>query len=80
MQILRVGVTATLGIVLLASTVQAWFFGPVKAWQRLVMLVGAVCMIYGGIYSDVAGLAIGALMFLMQRGRHGGGDKAATAG
>ncbi|SFT98276.1 TRAP transporter permease [Halomonas saccharevitans] len=80
MQILRVGVTATLGIVMLAATVQAWFFGPVKAWQRLVMLIGAVCMIYGGIYSDVAGLAIGALMFILQRGRHGGGDKAVATG
>ncbi|MEQ6890191.1 TRAP transporter permease [Halomonas sp. CS7] len=80
MQILRVGVTATLGIVMLAATVQAWFFGPVKAWQRLVMLIGAVCMIYGGIYSDVAGLAIGALMFFLQRGRHGGGDKAVATG
>ncbi len=48
MQILRVGVTATLGIVLLSATVQAWFFGPVKAWQRIVMLIGALCMIYGG--------------------------------
>ncbi|MDR9438492.1 MAG: TRAP transporter permease [Halomonas sp.] len=80
MQILRVGVTATLGIVLLAATVQAWFVGPVKAWQRLVMLAGALCMIYGGIYSDIAGLAIGVLMFMMQRGRHGGGDKSVTAG
>ena len=80
LQILRVGVTATLGIVMLAATVQAWFFGPVKAWQRLVMLIGAVCMIYGGIYSDVAGLAIGALMFFLQRGRHGGGDKAVATG
>ncbi|MDI5891041.1 TRAP transporter permease [Halomonas rhizosphaerae] len=80
MQILRVGVTATLGIVLLAATVQAWFFGPVKAWQRLVMLLGALCMIYGGIYSDIAGLAIGTLMFMMQRGRHGGGGKAVSAG
>lgn len=79
-QILRVGVTATLGIVLLAAAVQAWFFGPVKAWQRLLMLVGALCMIYGGIYTDVAGLAIGALLFLMQRGSHGGGTRAATTG
>ncbi|MDZ7851813.1 MAG: TRAP transporter permease [Halomonas sp.] len=80
MQILRVGLTATLGIILLAATVQAWFFGPVKAWQRLLMLVGAVCMIYGGIYSDIAGLAVGVLMFMMQRGRSGGGDKAVTSG
>ncbi|MGM0536455.1 MAG: TRAP transporter permease [Pseudomonadota bacterium] len=80
LQILRVGVTATLGIVLLAATVQAWFFGPVKAWQRLVMLVGALFMIYGGFYSDIAGLAIGALMFMLQRGRHGGGGKTVTTG
>ncbi|MGM0981808.1 MAG: TRAP transporter permease [Pseudomonadota bacterium] len=80
MQILRVGVTATLGIILLAATVQAWFFGPVKAWQRLLMLVGAICMIYGGIYSDIAGLAVGVLMFMMQRARPGdGGDKAVTS-
>ena len=44
-----------------------------KAWQRVVMLVGALFMIYGGIYTDVAGLAIGAALFLMQRRLHGGG-------
>ncbi|MBB3230856.1 TRAP transporter permease [Halomonas stenophila] len=80
LQILRVGVTATLGIVLLAATVQAWFFGPVKVWQRLVMLIGALCMIYGGIYSDVAGLAIGTALFLYQRGRNGGGAQPVTSG
>ncbi|MCE8035838.1 MAG: TRAP transporter fused permease subunit [Halomonas sp.] len=75
LQILRVGVTATLGIVLLAATVQAWFFGPVKIWMRLVMLIGALCMIYGGIYTDIAGLAIGGALFMLQRGAHGGGAK-----
>jgi len=79
MQILRVGVTATLGIVLLAAVVQAWFFGPVKAWQRVVMLIGALFMIYGGIYTDIAGLAIGAALFLMQRKQHGKGGGASPA-
>ncbi|XKE45250.1 TRAP transporter permease [Halomonas organivorans] len=80
LQILRVGVTATLGIVLLSATVQAWFFGPVKAWQRLVMMVGALCMIYGGLYTDVAGLAIGAALVMYQRGRNGGGAQPVTSG
>ncbi|MFY0991265.1 TRAP transporter permease [Halomonas sp. C05BenzN] len=79
-QILRVGVTATLGIVLLAATVQAWFFGPVKAWMRLVMLTGAMFMIYGGIYTDIAGLAIGGGLFMLQRGSHGGGAKPVASG
>ncbi|MGC3874630.1 TRAP transporter permease [Halomonas sp. GXIMD04776] len=73
LQILRVGLTATLGIVLLAASVQGWFFGPIKALVRLLLLIGAVCMIYGGIYSDLAGLAIGIIVFLMQRGSSPGG-------
>ncbi|MDT0499889.1 MULTISPECIES: TRAP transporter permease [unclassified Halomonas] len=83
-QILRVGVTATLGIILLAAVVQAWFFGPVKSWQRVVMLIGALFMIYGGIVTDIAGLAIGAGLVLMQRRLHGkgggGGSPASSAG
>ncbi|MGM0826527.1 MAG: TRAP transporter permease [Pseudomonadota bacterium] len=74
MQILRVGVTATLGIVLLSGMVQKWFFGPVNTLQRVVMLVGAMFMIYGGIYTDVLGLAIGAVLFVMQRKQHGKAD------
>ncbi|MDL4861637.1 TRAP transporter fused permease subunit [Halomonas elongata] len=80
MQILRVGATATLGIVLLSATVQAWFFGPVKAWQRIVMLIGALCMIYGGLMTDVAGLAIGIVLFLLQRGRNDGGTRSVASG
>ncbi|MCL5424293.1 MAG: TRAP transporter large permease subunit, partial [Gammaproteobacteria bacterium] len=75
MQIARVAITASLGIILLAGVVQAWFFGPVKAWQRVIMLVGAMFMIYGGIYTDIAGLAIGVVIFLMQRKQHGSGTK-----
>ncbi|MDN3562689.1 TRAP transporter permease [Vreelandella neptunia] len=80
MQILRVGLTATLGIVLLSGMVQAWFFGPVNLVQRVVMLVGALFLIYGGIYTDIAGLAIGIVLFMMQRKMHGGGSKTAQAG
>ncbi|WP_027960783.1 TRAP transporter permease [Halomonas halodenitrificans] len=78
-QILRVGVTATLGIILLAAVVQAWFFGPTKAWQRVVMLIAALFMIYGGIVTDIAGLAVGIGMVLMQRKLHGKGGGGSTA-
>nr|WP_295713281.1 TRAP transporter fused permease subunit [uncultured Halomonas sp.] len=80
MQILRVGLTATLGIVLLSGMVQKWFFGPVNTVQRIVMLVGALFLIYGGIYTDIAGLAIGIALFMMQRKAHGGDSKTAQAG
>jgi hypothetical protein len=35
------------------------------------MLIGAIFMIYGGIYTDLAGLAIGVAIFMMQRRLHG---------
>ncbi|SDK94850.1 hypothetical protein SAMN05192555_1021, partial [Franzmannia pantelleriensis] len=60
------------GVVMLAAAVQAWYFGAVKAWQRLLLLTGAICMIYGGIYTDIAGLAVGLGLLLMQRGQSGG--------
>ena len=79
LQILRVGITATIGIVMLAAAVQAWYFGPVKAWARLALLAGAICMIYGGIYTDLIGLVIGVLLYLMQRRQPADGHAKRTA-
>lgn len=80
LQILRVGVTATLGVILLSGMVQGWFFGPLKLWQRLVLLVSALFLIYGGLYTDIAGLAIGAGLIMMQKRQHSSdsGNKLAT--
>lgn len=71
MQIVRVAITASIGIFMLSATVQAWFFGSIQAWQRLVLMIGALFLIYGGIFTDIAGLGIGVAMFLMQRKLHG---------
>ncbi|WP_218314117.1 TRAP transporter permease [Halomonas sp. 18071143] len=71
MQIVRVAITASIGIFMLSATVQAWFFGSIQIWQRLVLMIGALFLIYGGIFTDIAGLGIGAAMFLMQRKLHG---------
>ena len=66
-EILHVFITAGVGIYLLAAAVQAWFFGPLNAVLRLVLLVGALAMIKGGWLSDFLGLGIGLGVFLYQR-------------
>ncbi|WP_144984940.1 TRAP transporter permease [Halomonas sp. C22] len=71
LQIVRVAITASIGIFMLSATVQAWFFGSIQVWQRLVLMIGALFLIYGGIFTDIAGLGIGVAMFLMQRKLHG---------
>ncbi|NWN82760.1 MAG: hypothetical protein HLX48_07210, partial [Halomonas sp.] len=45
----------------------------------VVMLIAALFMIYGGIVTDIAGLAVGIGMVLMQRKLHGKGGGGSTA-
>ncbi len=66
-EILHVAATALLGIFLLASAVQAWLFGLLGPALRVVLLVAAVAMIQGGWISDIIGLAVGGLVFAVQK-------------
>ena len=79
LEILRVAVTASIGIIMLAGAVQGWFFGPAKLITRLVLMIAALFLIYGGLYTDIAGLAMGIALYMFQRGMHGGGTKPASA-
>ncbi|PMR74793.1 TRAP transporter permease, partial [Billgrantia endophytica] len=57
MQILRVVVTAGMGIYLLAAAVQGWFLnGAANLVQRVLLLAAALSMIAGGWMTDLVGL------------------------
>ncbi len=65
--IVHVFLSALLGIFLLASAVQGWFFGLIGPVLRLILLVAALAMIAGGWTSDIIGLGTAAVLFLIQR-------------
>ncbi|MBA2780615.1 TRAP transporter permease [Billgrantia kenyensis] len=66
-QILRVAITAGIGIYLLASAVQGWFLnGVANLVQRGLLLVAALAMIAGGWMTDLVGIGLGALVFAWQ--------------
>ncbi len=65
--IIHVFLTALLGIYLLASAVQGWLFGALNWAVRIFVGAGALAMITGGWVSDGIGLAVAALVFLLQR-------------
>ena len=67
LEILHVFLTASLGIYMLASAVQGWFFGRLGVLLRLVLLVAALSMISGGLISDLIGLLVGGTLFAYQR-------------
>ncbi|MGF1641564.1 MAG: TRAP transporter permease [Rhodospirillales bacterium] len=67
LRVVQVATTATIGVCLLASAVQGYFFGPLNLLFRALLLVGALFMITGGALTDLAGIGIGVGVFLLQR-------------
>ncbi|MEL6889478.1 MAG: TRAP transporter fused permease subunit, partial [Pseudomonadota bacterium] len=61
---LRNLVTALVGVYMLAGAVQAWFMGPASPVIRVILLVGAVCMISGDWRTDLLGIGIAGLLTL----------------
>lgn len=67
-EIAHVFITASIGIYLLSAAVIGWFFGPLNVVMRLLLLVSALGMIKGGWMSDLFGVALALLVFVIQRG------------
>jgi TRAP transporter 4TM/12TM fusion protein len=68
LEILRSGVTAVVGIFLLACAVQGWFLGYRSSWLiRAPLILAAMFMISGGLLTDIAGIALAVALFVIQR-------------
>ncbi|MEL6466526.1 MAG: TRAP transporter fused permease subunit [Pseudomonadota bacterium] len=57
-------VTALIGVYMLAGAVQGWFIGAAGGVIRLILLIGAVCMISGDWRTDLLGIGIAGLLTL----------------
>jgi TRAP-type uncharacterized transport system fused permease subunit len=66
LEIIHVAASACVGIYLLASTVQAWFFGPLALLPRVLLGAGALGMIAGGWLTDAIGLSAGLAVWFYQ--------------
>jgi TRAP transporter 4TM/12TM fusion protein len=67
-EIVRASLTAVVGVALLSSSVQGWFFGARSAWFiRLATLVAALFMIEGGLVTDLLGVGIAVAAFFVQK-------------
>jgi TRAP-type uncharacterized transport system fused permease subunit len=62
-------VTATVGMYGLAAAMQGYLLTEARWWERLVLFVAAVCLVKPGLYTDLAGLAGMALVYVAQRRR-----------
>ncbi|WP_148861361.1 TRAP transporter permease [Marinobacter fonticola] len=74
-EIARALITATIGVYLLSGGVIGWIFRVVAPWfTRIILIAAALLMIEGGLYTDLAGIAVAIVIYLMQkqRGPHHG--------
>ena len=67
-EIARAFITAVAGVFLLSSGMQGWFIGKSVVWfNRIGLIIAALFLIEGGLYTDLIGGAITALVFFVQR-------------
>ncbi|MEM9249741.1 MAG: TRAP transporter fused permease subunit [Pseudomonadota bacterium] len=68
LEVTRAGVTAVVGVFLLASGVQGWVVGARAAWFiRAALIVAALFLIEGGWISDLIGIGIAAATIFLQK-------------
>ena len=67
-EVIRAGVTAVFGVFLLSSGVQGWWVGNHAGWPiRIGLLLVALCMIAGGLLTDLIGVGGAVALYLMAR-------------
>jgi TRAP transporter 4TM/12TM fusion protein len=59
-------ITATIGTILLAASLQGYLIRSATLWQRVILFVAAICLIKPGWKSDLVGLALWAVVFAWQ--------------
>ncbi|HSF04246.1 MAG TPA: TRAP transporter permease [Methylomirabilota bacterium] len=58
---------ATLGIVMLGTGIIGYFLSPTRRWERALLLIGAVLLIFPGLVSDLMGVACFIVVLASQR-------------
>ena len=65
-EIILLVVTALCGIFILSTGMEGYLLKPMPWWQRILALVGGLCMIIPGLVTDAAGLALIVLVIVVQ--------------
>lgn len=69
-EIARALITATFGVYMLSGGVLGWFANISASWLTRILLIGAaLMMIEGGLWTDLAGIGLAVVSFLIQRQR-----------
>ena len=65
-EILTTIASACVGVTCLAASLHGWLLGPARVWQRVLLFAAAVNLIVPGLWTDLLGLALLAVVLLAQ--------------
>ncbi|MBI2359831.1 MAG: hypothetical protein HYV04_13205, partial [Deltaproteobacteria bacterium] len=85
-EVLLAATTSVIGTIALAGAMSGYFFGSVFRWQRILLGVGSVTLIYPGWKTDLIGLFLVAIVLagtklasiVARRNEIPGAEKSAT--
>jgi TRAP transporter 4TM/12TM fusion protein len=60
-------VTASIGIVMLAAGLHGYFLRRASMFERVLLVAAAFCLVYPGLYTDMTGFALAALVIAIQK-------------
>jgi len=58
--------SASIGVIALAGGLFGWLLALASVWHRTVLIAAALCLIKPGLYTDVVGLALLAVVLSSQ--------------
>jgi TRAP transporter 4TM/12TM fusion protein len=67
LEVLLAVLSASIGVIALAGGFFGWFIGLANGWQRAALIVAALLLIKPGLWTDLGGLALLALVVVSQR-------------
>ena len=65
-EIVLLVITALIGIFIVSAGMEGYLLKPMPWWQRIIALAGGLCMIIPGLVTDIAGIAMIALVIVIQ--------------
>lgn len=65
-EIILICITSLAGIFAVSASLEGWLFDHMPWYQRLIILLGGLLLIYPGVVTDTIGLGLVAVIFIMQ--------------
>ena len=65
-EVVLISITSFIGIFAVSSSLEGWFLHHMPWYQRIMAVIGGLLLIYPGIVTDSIGLALVAVVVILQ--------------